>query len=324
MRNEIIAMLEDADDYISGEEMSRRLGISRAAVWKHIKRLKEEGYEILSATNKGYRLTEAPDKISAEAIAAGLSTKRLARNIIYMEKTDSTNEEAKRRCGSPDGTLFIAETQSAGRGRLGRHWESQRGAGIWMSLLLKPDLAPEETSRLTLAAGLAVCRAIGGEARIKWPNDVVIGSRKVCGILTELSAEIDRVNYVVCGIGINVNTQSFPEELSDKATSLCIESGKRFSRARLTADVMNELEPIYESFAADGIAPLLGEYRSLCVNIGREQRITRRGAEITGICEGVSPDGGLIVRTADGSVETITSGDVSVKGLYGIGEESSD
>lgn len=316
MRNKILELLRESDGYVSGEDMSRTLGISRAAVWKHIKRLRAEGYSIDSVRNSGYRLSTAPDAITPTAVSALLKTRRVARHIVYADSTDSTNEEAKRNSQYPDGTLFVSDIQTAGKGRRGRAWSSPPGAGIWMSLLLKPDIAPEDVAGLTLIAGIAVCRAIGGRAVIKWPNDIVIGTRKVCGILTELAAEPDMVSYAVCGIGINANNAEFPAELSDRATSIYIETGSRASRAELIAAVMNEFEPLYERFLSEGFAPLREEYRRLCVNIGREVIVAGRGGELRGTAADISGNGALLVSTAEG-LTPVSSGEVSVRGIYG-------
>ncbi|MGN0162960.1 MAG: biotin--[acetyl-CoA-carboxylase] ligase, partial [Candidatus Ornithomonoglobus sp.] len=229
---------------------------------------------------------------------------------------DSTNDEAKRCSDMPDGSLFIADVQSAGKGRLGRSWESPKGSGIWMSLLLKPDIPPQDISQITLIAGMAIRRTLGNGSGIKWPNDIVIGSRKVCGILTEMSAEIDRVNYVICGIGINVNTAGFPEELQDKATSLFIETGKTYNRSKLVSAIMNEFEPLYKVFQKEGFSPLIEEYRNSCITIGREIRVIYRKETLIGKAVDIAGDGGLIVETENGRVN-VTSGDVSVRGIYG-------
>lgn len=316
MRSRILDILKDTDEYTSGEDMSRRLGISRAAVCKHIKKLRDEGYGILSVTNRGYKLTGLPDDISAAAVKSMLNTEFIARNIVYSETVGSTNDEAKKYSDCADGTLFTAERQSSGKGRTGKSWESPAGSGIWMSLLLKPRLAPEEVSSLTLAAGIAVCRAIGGSAAIKWPNDIVIGTRKVCGILTEMSAEPERVSYVVCGIGINVNTESFPEELKDKATSLYIQTGRRHHRAALIAAVMNEFEPLYKQFQQEGIAPLIEEYKKVCVTLNRDVRVICRNGTVTGRAVDIDENGALEVMTETGRI-SVTAGEVSVRGLYG-------
>lgn len=317
MRERILRILKEADGYVSGERISGILGISRAAVWKHIRALREEGYKILSVTNKGYRLSAEPDNISAGRITEALATDFMGRNIVYMNKVDSTNEEAKRRADMPDGTLFIAERQEAGKGRLGRFWESPRG-GIWMSLLLKPDMPLDRVSGITLAAGLAVCRAVGCGAMIKWPNDIVTGSRKLCGILTEMSAEPDTgtINYVVCGMGINVNTEGFPEELKAKATSLLLETGERHSRDEVTARILNEFEPVYKLLCEKGFGAIREEYTRMCVTLGREVRVIYRKTETIGRAVDIGGDGTLIVDTGAGRI-AVSSGEVSVRGIYG-------
>ncbi len=316
MRSKILSILKNADDYVSGEDISRKLGISRAAVWKHIKKLKSDGYEIISVTNKGYKLAAVPDAISKNVIGLSLNTEVIARNIIYTEETDSTNEDAKRHSSEAHGTLFISELQNAGKGRLGRSWESPKGSGICMSLLLKPDILPQDISQITLIAGIAVCRAVGHGAKIKWPNDIVLGARKVCGILTEMSAEINRVNYVVCGIGINVNTSGFPKELEDRACSIFTETGARTPRNELIASVMNEFEPLYESFINNGFASAADEYRRLCLTLGKDVRVISHKETVTGTAVDIDNEGGLIVRTSAGTM-SISSGEVSVRGIYG-------
>ena len=318
MRDKILEILKNSGGFISGEEMSRTLGISRAAVWKHIRALKNDGYSVTSVRNRGYMLTSEPDMISPDRIRALLSTSYIGTNILYTDRVDSTNEMAKRNHASAHGPVFIAETQDAGKGRLGRRWESPRGSGIWMSVLLKPDMPPDRVSEMTLAAGLAMCRAIGGNAAIKWPNDIVIGSKKVCGILTEMAAEPDTgtVGYVVCGIGINVGMTEFPEGLKDKATSLFIETGRRTDRNELIAKALSEFEPIYGKLISGGFASIQDEYCANCVTLGREVRVIRRGCEVTGIAEDIDSGGSLTVDTADGRI-TVSSGEVSVRGIYG-------
>lgn len=316
MKTRILEILKSSNDYISGEDMSRSLGISRAAVWKHINSLKKDGYEIISVTRKGYLLRSEPDNIMPERIYPYLNTRFIARNIKYFDKINSTNEAAKSEHSSPDGTVFISEIQTAGKGRLGRSWSSPRGTGIWMSVLLKPDIPLADVSQLTLITGIALCRAIGGEAKIKWPNDIVIGTKKVCGILTEMSAETDRINYIVCGIGINVNTQEFPDELADKATSILIETGSETDRCSLIAKVMNELEPLYEEFIEHGFSSVADEYKKNCITLGREVKVIYRGKEIFGKAADIDDNGSLIAETSDGII-TVNSGEVSVRGIYG-------
>lgn len=240
-----------------------------------------------------------------------LTTGYIARDIRYYKEVASTNIEAKNTPDAKNGTLFTADAQTAGRGRLGRGWASPPGCGIWMSLLLTPDIAPERIPEITLVAGMAVCRAIGAPAMIKWPNDIVIGSKKICGILTEYSG-----GRVICGIGINVNTRSFPQELEHIATSLYLETGHETDRAALAAGVMNSFEPLYDRFLSSGFAVLADEYRSRCVTIGREVTVTGAGDTVRGIASGITPDGGLVIDTDHGQ-KIITSGEASVRGIYG-------
>lgn len=316
MREKILEILKGSDGYVSGEEISHVLGISRAAVWKHIRNLKNEGYKIESVTNKGYKLGGIPDKLDIDKIHEMLKTKVIGQRIEYVNSTDSTNNECKRLEDKTDGTLVIADAQTAGKGRLGRVWESPHGSGIWMSILLKPDVSLESVSQITLVAGMAVCRAVGIDAMIKWPNDVVIDGKKICGILTEMSAEIERINYVICGIGINVNTPSFPEELQDKATSLFVETAKKHEREKIAADVLNEFEKLYNVFTEKGFSFLADEYRKMCVTLNKDVRVIYRNNELTGKAVDIDDSGNLIVETENGQI-TVHSGEVSVRGIYG-------
>ncbi len=317
MKQSILEMLRSGE-YVSGEKISRKLGISRAAVWKHIKALREEGYDISSSTNRGYCLTAPPDKITEYEIKTGLKTSVMGQNVKYVRSTDSTNNEAKRHCDEPDGTLFTAETQTGGKGRLGRAWTSPEGGGIWMSLLLKPLIPPSRAPEITLIAGLAVCRALEEfGAQIKWPNDVVINGKKVCGILTEMSAEMERVNYIICGMGINVNISEFPGEIADKATSLRIETGKSYARAPIIRRVTEEFEPLYGEYLKNRLKNIIAGYERLCVNIGRRVSVLYDSGAVTGTAVGIAEDGRLIVDIGGENRIYVSSGEVSVRGVYG-------
>lgn len=316
MREKILNILQSADDYISGERISKTLNVSRAAVWKHIKSLRDEGYEIKSVTNKGYRLASSPDILTEYSVRDGLETKFIGQNIFVYSETDSTNNRAKDNASSPDGSLFIADIQTGGKGRLGRGWVAPSGVGIWMSLLLKPELSPSDVPQITLVAGLAVCRAIGFGAKIKWPNDIVIGSKKVCGILTEMSAEINRVNYVVCGIGVNVNIPSFDGELSEKATSLLIETGQRHNRAEITRRILTEFEILYTDFLKNGLKNILPDYKSFCATLNREVQVIYKHETVSAAAVDIDADGSLVIEK-DGERITVNSGEVSVRGIYG-------
>lgn len=317
MEEKILEMLRESDEYVSGEKMSKKLNISRAAIWKHINNLREIGYDIKSVTNHGYHLMrESPDTLIGAEIYQYLKTDFIARNVEYYEKTDSTNTRAKKNHDMPDGTLFIAEIQREGRGRQQKEWLSPKETGIWMSLLLKPNTEPASISAITLIAGLAVCKGLPCEAKIKWPNDVIIGTKKVAGILTEMSAEADAVHYVVCGIGINVNMTAFTGELEDKATSIYIETGKTFKRARIVACIMNEFETLYKDFLEHGLTNIINDYKENCATIGREIRVIYNNREITGTAVSVDNDGSLIVDSGGEQIK-VRSGEVSVRGIYG-------
>ena len=316
MRNRILNMLKSAENYLSGEEISRELNITRAAVWKHIKRLKSDGYIIKSATNRGYRLVFEPDKVTEDGIKSGLTTDFIGRKLFLYDETDTTNNRAKHNGAEPDGSVFIAETQTGGKGSHGRGWASPRGAGVWLTVLLKPDISPSEASSVTLAAGLGVCRAVGLGAQIKWPNDVVIGSKKVCGILTEMSAEIDMVNYVVCGIGVNVNNEGFDSEIAHRATSMYIESGQKYERNKVAAQLLNYFEYYYKRFLDGGLISLLDEYKKNCVTLGKDVSVIFKKETVTGKAIDIDENGALVVETANGVIH-VTSGEVSVRGIYG-------
>ena len=315
MKQRILDILKNADDFVSGEDISNKTGISRAAVWKHIKSLKNKGYEIDSVTNRGYRLVLSPDLITAEEITQNLNTEFIGRRLFIYDETDSTNERAKA-SGEIEGSVFIAEVQNHGKGSRGRGWVSPRGTGIWHSILLKPDIPPSEVSQITLVAGLAVCRAIGMGAKIKWPNDIVIGTKKVCGILTEMSAETDMVHYVVCGIGINVNTENFDAEIKHRATSMYIESGEKQIRNDIIARELNYFEYYYKKFLEGGLGAILDEYKENCVTIGRDVTVIYKKENVTGKAVDIDENGALVVETTDGTIR-VTSGEVSVRGIYG-------
>ena len=254
--------------------------------------------------------------ISAAKLKKHLNTQFFGQVIKYMHKVDSTNEEAKRNSHFPCGSLFISDLQTNGKGRLGREWMSAQATGIYMSLILTPAIPLIKTPQITLIAGIAVCRALGHNTLIKWPNDIVIGSKKVCGILTESVSAADGADCIVCGIGINVNTPKFTEELSDKATSLFIETEKKHSREKIIADVLNEFESLYTKFLKEGFTPFIDEYRSLCANIGHEVRAIYQTKTITGIATDIDELGRLVIKTDDDTI-TVTSGEVSIRGMLG-------
>lgn len=324
MKAEILRILRETQGYLSGQQLCRQFGVSRTAVWKAIRQLKEEGYEIEAVKNRGYRIREIPDVLTAQELKSRLHTDWMGQNCICLDCVDSTNTEVKRLAGrgAPDGTLVVAEEQTGGKGRRGRSWSAAKGQNVMMTLLLRPKIRPEHASRLTLLMAMAAARAIrkktGLEAGIKWPNDVVVHGKKICGILTEMDAEIDYINYVVTGIGINVNQELFPEEIRETAGSLCLELGRKVPRAELTAGVLEELEQLYGIFLkTEDLSALCEEYNGLCVNRGREVRVLKPREDCMGVAEGINEKGELAVRKADGSMEYVYAGEVSVRGLYG-------
>ena len=322
MKDEILHILRSNTGFVSGEAISSRLQVSRAAIWKNINKLRQMGYEIESVTNKGYRLASSPDILTAEEIKNGLSTKFIGQSVCCYDETDSTNNAAKREYTMPDGTLFIAEIQTGGRGRRGNAWVSPKGSGIWMSLLLKPEISPKNVAELTLVTGLAVCRGINRhlpedvQSQIKWPNDIVLNGKKICGILTELSAEIGAVNYVVTGMGINVNTPQFCEDLCQKATSLFLETGKTYKRAEIARSVLEEFELLYTAYLAEGFSAIAEDYKRDCITLNKMVSITKGHESFTAKALDIAADGQLIVEKNGESI-LVQSGEVSVRGIYG-------
>lgn len=315
MTKKILEILINSDDFISGEYISQILGISRNTVWKCINKLRDDGYEITSVTNKGYKLCGGSEVYSEFEIHQKLKTNFIGKKIIFTKDTISTNILAKENSDSADGTVFISETQSSGRGRLGRSWISDK-KGIWLSLLLKPNIPIEQTSLITLVAGLAVCRVIGNDAKIKWPNDIILSNKKVCGILTEMSSEITTLNYIVCGIGINLNTKYFQDDLKDKATSLFIETGKKYSKSQFVADLLHEFEICYLSFIENGFNSLLDEYKDKCITLGKTVSITEQGKQTIAKAMDISENGELVINENE-KLRNVFSGEVSVRGLLG-------
>ena len=293
-------------------------------MWKAINQLKEAGYEIEAQQNKGYRLKAAPDLMTEAEIKSLMHTDWVAKEVLYFDTIDSTNTKAQELAekGYPSGTLVVADKQESGKGRRGRSWVSPSGTGIFMTLMIKPDINPNNASMLTLVAALAVAKAItsvtGEEAMIKWPNDIVVNGKKVCGILTEMNAQFDYINHIVVGIGINVHNESFPEEISQMASSLMIEAGgKRFHRAQIIAETMSYFEQYYDTFLkTQDLSALVREYDKLLVNRNKSVRVLDPKEPFDGKAMGITPKGELIVDTWE-SRKLVSSGEVSVRGIYG-------
>ena len=322
-KTEILTLLRESGGYLSGQELCGRLGVSRTAVWKIINQLKEEGYEIEAVPNRGYRLTASPDLLGESEIRSRLRTRWAGKNLIFRQTTGSTNADAKAEAekGAPEGTLVVAERQEAGRGRRGRQWYSPEGSNLYFTLLMRPSCEPDQACMLTLVMALAVAEAVkeqGLEAGIKWPNDIVVSGKKVCGILTEMSAEPDFIHYVVIGTGINVNQEAFPEEIAATATSLCREKGSRVSRAGLLAAVMGRFESAYARFLENrDLSGIRKDYEGLLLNKDKPVRVLDPKGEYEGIAEGINERGELLVRRRDGRTECVYAGEVSIRGIYG-------
>jgi BirA family biotin operon repressor/biotin-[acetyl-CoA-carboxylase] ligase len=313
---------ENKNKFVSGQQLCNKLNISRTAVWKYINELKNNGYMIESQHKSGYMLINEPDIIDYIEISPFLKTDFIGKNYIHLESISSTNDYAKEIASkSENGTIVVSEEQTSGRGRLGRKWVSEKGQGLWMSIILKPELTPQSSVKLTQVAAVSVVNAIIEtielNASIKWPNDIIINGKKICGILTEMNAELDRVNYVIVGIGLNVNMNKFPDDLKNKATSLFIETGKKIDRKKLTALIINNFEKYYNIFLKEGFEPI----RTLClkhsVTIGSEVRVISGKNEFYGKAVDIDNDGNLIVEIGDGSRKAVISGDVSVRGILG-------
>ncbi len=322
MKNKILSILLSSDGYVSGQALADKLGVSRQAVWKGVNALKESGYEISSTPNKGYKLVSAPGFLNAETIKSHLNTELLGREIIALESVGSTNDYLKElgNNGCREGVVVAAREQTKGKGRLGRIWQSKRDENIAFSVLLRPQTAPGSVSAVTPLTGLAICKALrettGLDCKIKWPNDIVVGNKKLVGILTEMTAEFDAVEYIVIGIGINVDQESFPEEIENKATSILLETGMHYDKNRLLAKFLDRLEKELFQSNLRMSQNNLEEYKELCATIGRNVTFTRGTQKIHGTAVEISENGELKVMLPDGSVCSVYSGEVTVQGIY--------
>ncbi|HVP65766.1 MAG TPA: biotin--[acetyl-CoA-carboxylase] ligase [Anaeromyxobacteraceae bacterium] len=313
----VLAFLaEAADEYVSGEAISDKLGLSRAAVWKHVRSLRSRGYRIDAAPARGYRLAEIPDRLGALEVKPLLNTHDLGQVLHCREELESTSDLAKELAeqGAAHGEVVIAERQTAGRGRRGRSWSSPAGKNLYLSAVLRPELPPQRAAELTLVASLAVCdacRQAGVDAGIKWPNDVLVGGRKVAGILTELAAEPDVVHWVVVGIGVNLNAgrEDFPEEIRDEATSLAIERGQPVPRALFAAALLSLLEQWLDRHAEEGFEAVRRAWRERSATLGRSVRVEVDGGEVDGVADDLDESGALLVRSESGLVRVV-AGDV--------------
>ena len=304
---------------LSGESMARELGVTRAAVFKHIEQLRALGFCIESVPRQGYRLVECADSLMEPVVSCGLDTQWAGRKIVYYPETDSTNRRARLLAqeGEPHGTLVLTDSQTAGRGRRGRSWISPAGDGIFMTLLLRPNVHPSQVAKLSLLTALAVAGAIASEtgldARIKWPNDIVISGRKVCGLLLEMTADESAVYDVVAGVGINVHQKEFDPEIAHTASSLDLLAGKTFSRAALVRAFLRE----FEHATALSDQEMMAQYVARSATLGQRVQVIALSGTFTGVAKGITDSGSLLVEDEEGAMREVLAADVSVRGIMG-------
>jgi BirA family biotin operon repressor/biotin-[acetyl-CoA-carboxylase] ligase len=317
----ILRLFKAETDFVSGELLSRELGVSRTAVWKHITALRKKGFCIEAVPSRGYRLVSSPETIDADEINAQLISSRIGTRLECLKQTGSTNADAFRLAedGAVEGTAVLADSQSGGKGRRGRVWASPAGVNLYCSIVLRPAIMPHEAPQLTFLSAVAVARAIEQTTtcvpEIKWPNDLLVSGKKVAGLLNEMSAETDGINFVILGIGVNLNmtADQFPDDLRHPATSLLLESGVRVNRTHFAATMLNELDRLYADFLAHGFEPVRKEWQQRCNANGRQVLVSDSGTECNGgQCIGIDTDGALLLRSDDTVVHRITCGDVRV------------
>ncbi|MQL51993.1 biotin--[acetyl-CoA-carboxylase] ligase [Desulfofundulus thermobenzoicus] len=322
LKEQVLDLLKKGyPEFVSGEVICRALGVSRTAVWKHIQALRSAGYDIEAVPHAGYRLISVPDRLYPGEITRGLNTSFIGQQVYYYDRLESTNRTARELAGRgvAGGSLVVAEEQAGGRGRMGRSWFSPYGCGLWFSVILYPEVNPLHAPPLTMLAAVAAARALrrtaGVKAGIKWPNDLLVNDKKICGILTELSAEMERVNYLIMGMGLNVNiaAHQFPPEIRETATSVLRETGRRSSRVALLQDLLAELEYWYLRWQREGFAPVLDCWKELSVTLGRPVRVFTMKESWEGWAEDVDTDGSLLLRLPGGEYKKVVSGEVSLR-----------
>jgi len=317
----LIHLKEKKGQWVSGESLTEELAVSRAAICKHVKRLRKDGYGIASSTKKGYLFRSPTDRLLAREIRQDLGTHAFGKGEIhYFEEIESTNVMAKALAaqGALEGTLVVAETQRLGKGRRGRTWFSPDGDGIYLSLILRPVIPASEAPRITLMTAVAVADALLSfvdiPVAIKWPNDILVGEKKLAGILTEMSTEMDSVDYIVVGLGLNVNTaaEGFPEALRGQATSLLVETGERVSRVGVVRAFLEHFEKCYEQLTTAGFDPIMTRWRALTNVFGQQVRVEAIGNVYSGEVVDVDSDGILVIKDESGQLQRVLCGDLCV------------
>jgi len=314
IQDKILDFLKKKPDYISGDQISQRLGVTRQALWKHIQELKELGYDIVAVPHLGYRLISSPDRLYPGEISRYLDTKFIGKKIYYFDTLSSTMDVAVELGikGAPEGTLVLAETQTKGRGRLGRDWFSPKYKGIYLSLILRPNILPQQAPVLTLLSAVSVCAAVRQitalGAEIKWPNDILIRHKKLGGILTELNAEMDEVRFIIAGFGLNINNDK--KTLPGGATSLREEKGEPVNRGELLKEILRVIEKNYLIFQEKGPMSILDKWREYSTTLGKRVKVLSHRQHIEGIASDIDVDGGLLIRKDSGLIQKVTAGDI--------------
>lgn len=322
LKNRVLKILLSNNTHISGQYISECLGVSRTAVWKAISALKKDGYNIESVNNKGYLLISKNDILNQVEIEQSISVYQNPPKIIYLDEVDSTNNYARSLSDTMNSDfLVVSDMQTLGKGRLGRIWDSPAGTGIFMSLCIKPNIAIEKASMITLVMAISLCDAIDElysvNTSIKWPNDIVLNSKKISGILTEMSSDIDGIKYIISGVGINVNNREFSDNIKETASSLFLETGILMDRSKLIASIIHHFYNNFNIFLkTEDMTGLKEKYEKHLANIGKEVKILDPKGEYNALALGIDKTGALLVNI-DGKIKRIISGEVSVRGLYG-------
>lgn len=318
-RDKILSLFRSHPDvFISGQDISKRLNISRAAVWKQVELLREQGFEIEAQRSRGYRLLDGPDLMLSSEIEKGLNCKWLAGALVCLAEVDSTNVRARQLAeeGAADGTIVIADRQTAGRGRLGRCWESPSAVNLYCSILLRPQIPVQQAPQLTFLSAVAVAETLNQlyqlPARVKWPNDILIGGAKIAGLLNEMNAETEQIHFVILGIGVNLNmsAEQFPAQLNYPATSVLLESGKKIDRVAFVRALLERLDGYYGEFLAEGFAPIRRRWEARCDLMNARVQVDQTPRVLQGTVVGLDSDGALRLQLDDGQVERVLAGDV--------------
>ncbi|WP_321390574.1 biotin--[acetyl-CoA-carboxylase] ligase [uncultured Desulfuromusa sp.] len=315
----ILSLLRaSSDEYISGQDISTLLHVSRAAVWKQIKVLRDLGFEIESKHSQGYRLLSSPDVLLAAEIENNLDCRLIGQSVVSFPVTDSTNVQARRLAedGALEGTVVVADQQSSGRGRLGRRWESPFGVNLYCSVILRPEIPVRQAPQLTFLSAVAVAETLNEvchlSAEVKWPNDVLVDSAKISGLLNEMSAETEQIHFVILGVGINLNmsAEQFPEMLNYPGTSSLLETGEPVDRLLFLRTFLRRLDAYYSEFLQQGFAPIRRRWESLCKIMNRQVVVDQGSGLLRGTVVGLDPEGALRLQLEDGEIRKILAGDV--------------